>query len=179
MRFYALFLAATLCMCLPVLAQDVTTDFDPDFDFSSARTFTWGEVGSVPGNDLSRKRLETAIQESLTAKGLEIVDEGGADLLVVYHAVVDQETKKRAVNVGVGVSRRVSKRGSVRVGASTSGKPKTIEVGTLVVDLLDGETKDLVWTATATGTLKGDADAREALVRSALEKAFSEFPPKD
>jgi len=178
MNKYVLILIVLVMAATPALAQKVTGDFDRDYDFSLWKTFAWGEGGTAPGNDLSRKRLETAIRETLATSGMESVDGAGADFLVVYHAVVDQKTKNSAISVGVGASRRVSKRASIGVGVSTSGKKKTVEVGTLVIDLLDAKSGDLVWTTTATDTLKGDADARDAQVRSALKKAFSEFPPK-
>jgi hypothetical protein len=168
--------AALLCVGLQSWAQDITTDFDTEYDFSQIRAFAWGEEVSAPGNELSRKRLEEAIMKQLAARGIELAEQT-PDVLVSYAAVVDQETKKRAVNLGVGVSRRVSKRSSVRVGASTAGAQKTVEIGTLVIDIRDAGSGDLVWTATSADTLKGDPDKREAQVRSALEKMFSAFPP--
>jgi hypothetical protein len=158
-------------------AQDVTTDYDSEFDFSAVETVAWGEGGTVPDDELARKRLEKAIEEALSGEGLELTTGGEPDLLLVYHAVVDQKTQKSAVRLGVGVSTRISKRGRVHVGTSTSPKKKTVEIGTLVLELRAAATGDLVWTATATDTLKKDRDARQAQVRKALETAFAAYPP--
>lgn len=170
--------AMLLCIGLQAWAQDITTDFDSEYDFSQAQTYGWGEGVSAPGNELNQKRLEGAIKEQLAARGLKLTEQS-PKLLVSYVAVVDQETKNRAVNLGVGVSRRISKHGSVRLGASSSGSKKTVEIGTLVIDIRDAASGDLVWTSTSAGTLKGDPDKREAQVRSALASMFSAFPPSN
>ena len=170
--------AALLCIGLQAWAQDITTDFDTEYGFSQVKTFAWGEGISAPGNELAQKRFEGAIKEHLEARGLQLAEQT-PDVLVSFVAAVDQETKKRAVNLGVGVSRRVSKHSSIRIGTSTSGAKKTVEIGTLAIDIRDAPSGDLVWTATAADTLKGDSDKREAQVRSALEKMFAAFPPSD
>ena len=50
-------------------AQKVTTDFDPQTDFSQFHTYTWGE-GRAARNPLVAQRIVAGIEAQLSAKGL-------------------------------------------------------------------------------------------------------------
>lgn len=161
---------------LPCLAQKVTVDWDRGLDMSAWRVFTWSEDSTRPKDDLARARVEDAILDAFVAKGMEAGD-GEVDFVIRYHAIVDKKTKQSSVRLGLGMSRRVGSHGAVSVGTSTAPKSKTVEVGTLVVDVLDSETGNVAWTATCTETLKGDPEKRRAQIDAVLEKALAEFPP--
>jgi hypothetical protein len=177
-KYGALAVAALMVLSVVVAAQEVTTDSDTELDFGSVTTWTWGKGGTIPGNELSRKRLEAAMRDAITARGLQLVENGEADLLVSNHAVVDKTTQSGALKLGVGVSTRITKHGSIRVGASAPTKKETVEVGTLVIDVRAAVTGDPVWTVTASDTLKGDQDKRAAQIQDALARAFAGFPPQ-
>ena len=76
-----------------------------------------------------------AVDEALAARGLVLV-EGGSDLLVVYHAaigrVVDVANMTRGYGYGEGR------------GASVN-YVREYDLGTLVIDLVSAESKQLVW----------------------------------
>jgi hypothetical protein len=52
------------------------------------------------------------------------------------------------------------------------------EVGTLVVDLFDTDTKQVVWWGSASGTVLGKPEKNSKNLNKALEKMFKDFPPK-
>ena len=54
-----------------------------------------------------------------------------------------------------------------------------IPVGTLVVDLVDGKKKDMVWRGIATDTLNPDAspEDREKKLRDVAAQLFAGYPP--
>ena len=87
-----------------------TSDYAPNADFTKYRTFAWYPGGNNLPDDpryntsLVDERLVDAIEHAMTAKGLTMVDEGEADLLVVYHAVVQQRTSYTTVNAHYGYS---------------------------------------------------------------------------
>jgi hypothetical protein len=154
-------------------AQKVKLDYDREVDFSKYQTYAWRQ-GAPAASELTQRRIAGAIEEQLESAGLERV-EGEADLYVLTFAVTDQKIKQRAVNVGVGVHRR-TKRGSVSIGGSTGGRVRRVTVGSLVIDLLDGETEELVWQAVAEGTLSSDPKKNAEKAASAVQKAFAKFP---
>ena len=55
---------------------------------------------------------------------------------------------------------------------------ETYEVGTLVVDLFDTETKQVVWWGAASDTISNKPEKNEKHLNEAVEKMFKDFPPK-
>jgi hypothetical protein len=55
---------------------------------------------------------------------------------------------------------------------------KTYTQGTLVVDLYDGHTKQLVWRGTGTDTASDKADKNNAMIQKAVAKMFAHYPPQ-
>ncbi len=155
-------------------AQKVNVDHDREIDFSQYETYAWRE-GAPAGSELTQRRIVGAVEEQLGSAGLERV-EGEADLYLLTFAVTDQKIKQRALNVGLGVRKR-TKRGSVSIGSSTGGRVRQVTVGSLVIDLLDGDTEELVWQAVAEATLSSDPKKNAETAQSAVQKAFAKFPP--
>jgi len=54
----------------------------------------------------------------------------------------------------------------------------TYQVGTLVVDLFDTETKQVVWWSTASDTVSDKPEKNAKHLNEAVEKMFKDFPPK-
>ena len=55
---------------------------------------------------------------------------------------------------------------------------KTYEVGTLVVDLFDTNSKKLIWRGSASDTLSDKSDKNIKRLNSDVQKMFDRFPPK-
>jgi Domain of unknown function (DUF4136) len=164
----ALFLSAALVGC----ASSVTTsvDYDRSIDFSRYRTYGWLERGRI-GNDILEKRLTTAIDRALTARGL--VRSDAPDLYVAMHGRLTKEVQYTAYDTGWGYGFRRWGAGPTRV------HREEVPIGTLFVDLVDAKDKELVWRGTATTPIDKTASAekREARVGEAVEKMFAGYPP--
>ena len=168
-------LALLVVAAAPSYAMKVHTDHAEDFDFGAVATFAWVE-GTPAKNELNERKIHDAVQSALVAAGLEpAVDGVTPDLHVVTHASVKGEQRTSNVRIGLGVSRSVGSSGSLSVGGSTGGRTKTIDVGTLVIDLLEAGSGRLLWRAEAEDSLKGDLDKK---IRTAVDRAFRKFPPK-
>ena len=61
-----------------------------------------------------------------------------------------------------------------------SATSSTIDVGSLVLDMYDPTTKQLVWTGTATKTLdtSGNQQKNQKNLDKSMEKLLKKFPPK-
>ena len=79
--------------------------------------------------------------------------------------------------MGVGVGIPVGY-GTVGVGRSRSGESKSIKIGTLVIEIRDGVSGELLWQAVASDTIKGDPKKIEAKVVHYMGKAFEDYPPR-
>ena len=168
---------------LPVLASiglaacttvRTTVDFDRSADFSKYRTYKWIEGESLTENSIVLKRLTAAIDRQILAKGLVKADP--ADLLVALQAHRSRETvyyPQSRVAWGWGYGP-----GWWR-GNLVYWHPEEIPVGTLVVDLVDAKSNQLVWRGVARRVLDPMASVEEK-ERNADETAarlFESYPP--
>ena len=157
-------------------AQKPKIDFDASNEFSAATTFAISRNGQPAANEMVQRRIEEMVEAELEIKGLRATSPAEADLTVIIGAYSRQRTKQSNVSIGVGVSRRTS-RGSISVGGTTGGRTKTVQEGTLVIDLRDTATNDLVWQSIVNGTLKGNTEQRQKKVNQAIHRSFAKFPP--
>jgi hypothetical protein len=151
-----------------------TTDYDRTADFGRFRVFDVEKV-STRGNDLLGRRIQSALESEFTGKGLQESDRD-PDLLVVAHTRLDQETAIYTYNTGWGWGWGWHHwHGGPGWGYSTV---EQIPVGTLIVDLVDAKSKQLVWRSTASDVIdpKATPEEREKNVTRAVSKMFETYP---
>jgi hypothetical protein len=109
-------------------------------------------------------------QYSRAAKGFTKTDSDKADLLVAYQVAVDQQKQWNAYGMG----------GGIRWGGMATATSSTINVGTLVLDMYDPATKELVWKGSATKTLdpSKDQEKNQKNLDKAMQELLKDFPPK-
>jgi len=154
-----------------VLAQKVTTDFDRSADFSKYRTFMWIKEPANMKDPLMKQRLIEAVNAKLMGKGLQLVTDN-ADLGVAVNVATQEKHTLNTFYDGFGGWGW----GWGGPGNATT-TVETYEVGTMVVDLFDTKTKQIVWRGTATSTVPDKPNKKEEKVEKALEKMFKDFPP--
>jgi hypothetical protein len=91
-----------LVLLLPTIlsAQKVTTDFDHAANFSQYKTFMWIREPRM-SDPLMRRRVIDAINGMLTAKGLQLVAEGG-DLGIIANGATKEEHTLQTLYYGLG-----------------------------------------------------------------------------
>jgi Domain of unknown function (DUF4136) len=153
---------------MATMAQKTSVDWDHNVtDFSKYKTYAWVKPVRPTQNPLMDERIVAAVDTQLAAKGLRKV-ETDPDLLVTYNAGVKQE--RSAIATGMG---------GWRMGGGMGRIDPVIEnVGTLVVDLSDGQQKKLIWRGVASDTLSDKSEKNTKKVNKAIEKLFKQFPPK-
>ena len=152
-------------------AQDVKYNFMPGTDFSKFHTYKWVAIeGGTHPNQIVDQEIKDAANQQLSSKGLTKVDGDKADLFVGYQIAVDQEKQWNAYGMG----------GGVRFGGMGTATSSTINVGTLVLDMYDPGTKQLVWTGNATKTIdpKSNQEKNQKDLNKAMEKLLKNYPPK-
>lgn len=160
-------LVGMLCLGLAALAQDVQFDYDRSANFAGYKTYQWVDAPSgQASNQLMDQNIKRAVDSQLMLKGLRPVQSGG-DLRVAYQVAIDQEKQFDAFGTG---PRWI---GMQRVNTST------IEVGKLVVNLIDPATNQLVWRGSASKTLdiKKDPEKNFANLQKAVAKMLKNYPP--
>ena len=150
-----------------VCAQSVTYDFDRSANFTRFKNYTWVR-GTNLSDQLNHQRIMRAVDAQLTARGFSRVETGNTDVLVAYHASFDKNLQINAFGSGPRIG--------LRSGTATV---EEIVVGTLAIDMMDAQTKNIVWRGMATKELdaKASPEKKERNINKAAEKIFKNYPP--
>jgi hypothetical protein len=169
MRRFAVLFAAFAVVLLPAfaLAQDVNTDSDPKAPFATFKTYAWVK-GEAAANPLNETRIHEGVVASLAKAGLKEAAEN-PDIVVATHAMAKEQKELYATGMG----------GSYRWGGGMGTiSAQTYVVGTLVVDIWDAKTKQLIWRGTAQDTMSDKPEKNAQKISKAIEKMFKNYPPK-
>ena len=177
----ALPLSATL-LSLALLSAcssyNVTYDYDVTATFSRYRTFDYytSKKGTGGTTTLMDKRVRAAVEHELQAQGFAMETKTDPDFLVTYYPIVQDRKVRTAVRMGGGWGYRPFYGG---VGVSTS-EVRHYKEGTIVIEIVDFKTNQLIWQGAAAGALTGlnsPEDANE-IVPKAVHDILAKFPPK-
>ncbi len=153
-----------------LLAQKVSEDYDHHTAFAAYNTYTWIKQPKMQ-NVVIVQRVMEDVNAELELKGLRYV-EGDADVAVAAHAATQQEQTLETFYTGWAGWRWNGFSDGTAIALS---QPYT--VGTLVVDLFDGKTKQLIWRGTATETFSEKPQKNGEKIRKSIYKMFDKFPP--
>jgi Domain of unknown function (DUF4136) len=167
---YALFF---LTMLGAGFAQKVQTDFDHQANFSQYKTYSWEEI--KPANSLWDARIKSAVDAQLAAKGWTQVASGGDVSIVAIKTSKTQRTLQTFYD-GFGGGWGWRRFGGGGFGDATTTE-QDFKVGTLVVDLYDARTKQLIWRGSAQDTLSDKAAKNEKNLDKGVARMFKPFPP--
>jgi Domain of unknown function (DUF4136) len=176
---FAALLTAPLC-----LAGDVKTDFDPDVDFSRFHTFSFiggheiGRTGLLDDPTI-RERFKNFISGALETHGLKELPKDEAYSLAVRYWVARKQIQDVTV-IEYGSSMLWGGYPPYWTGAWGYSYEEYVVTdyveGTLVVDLIDPATKELVWRTFLRQKIEDRAKAY-AEAKKNLYKAMSAMPP--
>jgi hypothetical protein len=163
MRLEALLAVAALALgCSSRI--DIQHDFDPSADFSGYRTFRMMEESRPRprSQQMYEARLETAISNEMTAKGLRLSN--NPDLLVAWDAASEgkKSVSTTGSTYGTGYYGRYGR--GWRGGYSTTYAHTTVNEwteGTLIIDVIDAARERLVFRGSAQAKLNERATPEE------------------
>lgn len=165
---FALSLAGLLLTAVTACAG-VTTDYDHNANFAQYKTYSWGKIQTA--NSLWNERVKDAVAAQLAAKGMTEVPSGGDVVVAARDAIHDQQQLNTFYdNFG-------GRRWFGGMGTATT-TVDNYKVGTLIVELFDGQSKNLIWRASASNTLSGNPDKNIKSLDKNVQKMFEHFPPE-
>lgn len=158
-------------------------DFDARAGYASFRTYDWmaapsrsqEKLGKVE-NPIMERRVKGAIERDLNAKGFRLESVADPDFLVTYYPVFKERRFRTATHIGMGWGHRPW--WGVHTGTVVSRQHAYTE-GTIVVEIVDFKTRQLIWHGAAVGALTGiesPEDAEEAVNRE-VPRLLANFPP--
>ena len=157
-------------------AGQVKTDYDRDANFAQYKTYTWEQVKTQ--NPLDADRIKSAVNAALTAKGWTQVDSGG-DVSVMAMEITHNQQTLNTYYDGFGGGwgwRRFGGGGFGGLGEATT-TTETYKVGSLVVDLFDTKTKQLIWRGNSSDTLSNNSNKYIRYLDKRVQKMFKRFAP--
>ena len=205
-NFRAAWSSAVVLVLAGCASLQVRTDYDPGASFTPLSTYDWngGEVdaGSNPAvnNPLLGKHIRGAVESELDRMGYRKVTSGTPDFRIAYRVVAQERSYGYGGSYGYGSygfgrsfypgrygfrffgGRHFSPYGYGYAGAGYGGAGRVREYlrGTLVLDITDARTGEVIWRGWASKSLH--SDPRPEKVRMYVDEAVAEmladFPRK-
>ena len=166
---------ALLLIAVPSLAQKIYIDYDRDADLGSYKTWAWAKTSETSlssSNSLAHSRIKNAIEHQMSLGGMAEV-ESNPDVYLTYHTSTKDELQVNTNNSGVGYGggwHRSPYWGSGWGGGMSTTTVSTYEKGTLVIDLYDAKTKQMVWRGSATATVPSKPEKAAKQIDKAVAK---------
>jgi hypothetical protein len=170
-RFSRLFVPVAIAACV-AFAADISTDYDHKADFGRYHTYSW--LGVNAGNPLWKDRIMEAVDSALAAKGWSKVASGGDADVSAFGKTREQDTMETFYDGFPGWGWRHWGGGM----GTTTTQVIPQRIGTLNVDIFDGNSKQLVWRGTAQNTLSSKPETNDKKLDKAVEDMFKHFPPE-
>ncbi len=156
-----------LLLAFAISADDHSVDFDPGADFSRIKTFALGQQRTINSNkpelsgELVKKKLDAAVRAELSKKGLLEVPAQDCDMIVRYHL---GSVNKTETTVWIGPW------------GGTHRATEHFTEGTLIVNLVRRDSKELLWRGVYRDDEKKPAKLSDHLPRN-VAKLFEKYPP--
>ncbi|UCD56922.1 MAG: DUF4136 domain-containing protein [Candidatus Hydrogenedentota bacterium] len=154
----------------------VSYDYDREADFTILKTYDWLPVPPEARADgLIVKRITNAVDRELEAKGFTMMPEAPDFHIAIYgERLTKLDIRDRGYDYGPYRYR----------GYYWPEDRRRIEVyqydeGTLILDLINAQTNELIWRGTATAVIDPYAtpEQRDKRITEAVGKILSNFPP--
>lgn len=187
----ALAIAAVLALGVAVVhaGVKVRAEFDKEYDFSKARTFGWhpdgaGEVKLLmkEGGDPEQIRtrweptIKDAVEKELTRRSLAPATSGVPDLYLNYYFLSGPNSEAQTRGQFIGA---VPPWGIPDFEMTTTSL-KIFEQGTLILDIIDGPKRQIVWRGIAEAQVDRQRTPveRDKRIREAVAELLKKYPPK-
>lgn len=156
----------------------VNYDYDNNVDWTKFKTYAWMEgppsqsdpTSALPNTGLLEQRVHSSVKYEMEQRGITQGDD--SDLLVVYH--LGTQEKIQVTDWGYRYSDYYWGYGGRQIDVNQFTE------GSLVIDLIDAETKNLVWRGTGTGVVdksQRTPEEMQARVDEVVNKVMKSFPP--
>jgi len=164
-------------------APRVYTEQDQDAKLAGYHRFAWLTPPPAPVRDpildsqILESRVHHAVSDDLKQRGYEeVAPDASPDFLVTYHTSAKQTVESSGPSFSFGFVDAFP-RGFGAVGFPVGPDVHSEDQGTLMLDVLDAQSKRLVWRGWTTRLLNQDNYNAQA-VQDAVKDIFDKFPAK-
>jgi len=162
-------------------STSVQTDYDHQVAFDRYSTFAWFEHAEdqphAALNQIIDGRIRRAIAENAISKGFSQTAPDKASLLFTYYVSLNQQLRMYNTGWGYGYGHRWGWGYGFWPGWNWGdGGVYAYHEGTIIVDVIDRENKQLVWRGVVTRAL-GKKSSSDEKIRKAIDRVMHDFPP--
>ena len=143
----------------------VSSHIERNVNFADYLTYDWGPPDNLPvgdprldNNPFFRDYVMGAIEKKLAEKGYEQAVSGEPDLLIHYHASVNQKLDVYTVDNSYGYCY-----------GDCQPQISDYEEGTLIIDVVDTRTSKVIWRGWSQDTMNGIIDDQRRLEKQVDE----------
>ena len=174
-KLLILFLATTTMACSSL---KIAVDYDKQIDFSTYKTYNYAE-GELLTNvgQLDRDRIIKAIENEMSQKGFTKSD--NPDILLDLHVKTKEQMQATATTTGSAYGYGYGRFGYGGGFSTTQISYDDYTVGTLIINLVENSSQNIVWQGTGSKTLAENASVtkKESNINYAIQQIFSKYPP--
>lgn len=168
-------------------SMQVSVDYDEKVSFANLKTYNW-----LPGrplksgnpiidtDNLLHRRIKDEINRWLESHGYSLEPREESDFLVSYYVVTDKKTQITVLNDYYGYPLGWGYYGGY-YGYPGGSRTYVYEydVGTLIIDIVNTKTRQLMWRGTAQGEVKElkTPEEKKARIAEAVQSIMKNFPP--
>lgn len=151
---------------------DVSTDYAENVDFSDYNTFAFYKPGidKAEISDLDKRRILKAIENELSKKGM--VKSQNPDVLISIITDAEKNVNVYQNNFGWGWGWNPFFMG----GAGFNNVSTSVD-GILFIDVIDEETRELVWQGMGKAYLSENREDKIERIKLIVQKILEEYPP--
>jgi hypothetical protein len=174
----ALVVSAGLAGCTNI---KIAADYDPNASFEGLDSYAWLPRPQPKTGDarldstLVDQRVRRAVDSALAAKGIRLATERPR-FLVAYNLALDKKIRVDTIHHGYGHGRY----GWHGAYVATDTRVREYEVGSIILDILEPRSRNLLWrgTASAKVTESASPEQREKRINQAVSRMLERFPPR-
>ncbi len=158
--------ALLLLAAAPMLAQQVSVNYNHNASFAQYHTYAWGSNNANQiQNSILAQVAQQDIDSAMSQKGFQKVSESqNPDLILTGSGGMRQQTSYSAWGMrGIG-------------GGMGGITPEQNVEATMIVDLYDAKTQSLIWRGIAQDTLNNNGNKNQQMVEKAVQKMFKQWP---
>lgn len=172
-----IFLLLSIAFLSSCSSIKVTSDYDSEVNFNQYKTFAFYKPGidKADISSLDKKRVLRAIESELSAQGY--TKSSNPDFLV---SIFTKSRRKVNINQNnnLGYGFGWGWNPWMWNGMNSNVNVSQFTEGTLFVDFIDKEKKELVWQGIGTGALSlQNKEKKEARIKEFVKEIISMFPP--
>lgn len=178
MKAIKIFSPLLLLLLISCSSVKVSTDYDTKTNFNNYKTFAFYKPGidKATISDLDKRRIMRAIETELLAKGMQ--KSQTPDVLISLFTKSRERINVNNNNIGFGFGYGYGW-SPWNWGGNINLNVNQYTEGTLFIDIIDTNKKELLWQGIGSGALTNrNPEQKEETINEFVNKILSKYPPE-